>query len=180
LCQHKLARGQRRNAHRFEDFTALGCHRPAALFCTTLKKIALQGARILRGVRKNKRGLRQPEVAPGLYAGDGLLMFWSHEPIAPWQTEAWLVEMRRSLRPNAYLRMIENRFVSTESTFIDMSRWDACVIPGATPALADRSLPVWFGFGASVKRDSSAIVVCTFDKGATSSSCPASDLPALA
>jgi hypothetical protein len=31
-----------------------------------------------------KRGLRQPEVAPGLYAGDGLLMFWSHEPIAPW------------------------------------------------------------------------------------------------
>ena len=23
-------------------------------------------------------------------------------PIAPWQTEAWLAEMRRSLRPNAY------------------------------------------------------------------------------
>ena len=113
-----------------------------------------------------KRGLRQPEVAPGLYAGDGLLMFWSHEPIAPWQTEAWLAEMRRSLRPNAYLRMIENRFVSTESTFIDMSRWDACVIPGATPALADWSLPVWVGVDASVKRDSSAIVVCTFDKKA--------------
>ena len=34
------------------------------------------------------------------------------------------------------------------------------------PALADWSLPVWVGVDASVKRDSSAIVVCTFDKKA--------------
>jgi hypothetical protein len=27
---------------------------------------------------------------PDLYAGDGLLMFWSHQPIAPWQTQAWI------------------------------------------------------------------------------------------
>jgi hypothetical protein len=39
---------------------------------------------------------------PDLYAGDGLLMFWSHQPIAPWQTQAWIAEMRRSLRPNQY------------------------------------------------------------------------------
>jgi hypothetical protein len=39
-------------------------------------------------------------------------MFWAHEPIAPWQTESWLSDMRRSLRPNQYLRMIENRFVT--------------------------------------------------------------------
>jgi hypothetical protein len=49
----------------------------------------------------HKRGLRQPLIAPSLYAGDGLLMFWSHEPVAPWQTESWLAEMRRSLRPCA-------------------------------------------------------------------------------
>ena len=30
-----------------------------------------------------KRGLTLPQVGPDLYAGDGLLMFWSHEPIAP-------------------------------------------------------------------------------------------------
>jgi hypothetical protein len=70
-------------------------------------------------------------------------MFWSHAPIAPWQTEAWLAEMRRSLRPNAYLRMIENRFVTTESTFIDMAWWDACVDPHATPIITDRMLSVW-------------------------------------
>ena len=37
-----------------------------------------------------QRGLQQPLVASDLHAGDGILMFWSHAPIAPWQTEAWL------------------------------------------------------------------------------------------
>ena len=32
----------------------------------------------------------------------------------------WIAEMRRRLRPNQFLRMIENRFVSGETTFIDM------------------------------------------------------------
>ena len=36
-----------------------------------------------------RRGLQQPQVAPNLYAGDGILMFWSHESVAPWQTDAW-------------------------------------------------------------------------------------------
>ena len=76
-----------------------------------------------------KRGRQQPEVAPSLHAGDGILFAWHHEPIAPWQTEAWLAEMRRSLRPNAYARMIQNQFVSSESTFIDLSTWDSCVQP---------------------------------------------------
>jgi hypothetical protein len=28
---------------------------------------------------------------------------------APWQTDEWRVQMREQLRPNAYLRLIENR-----------------------------------------------------------------------
>jgi phage terminase large subunit-like protein len=112
----------------------------------------------------HRRGMALPEVAPSLRAGDGMLMAWHTEPIAPWQTEAWLAEMRRSLRPNAYLRMIENRFVSTESTFIDMSWWDACVDPAATPLVTQRSLPVTVGIDASVKRDSTAIVATHWDR----------------
>jgi hypothetical protein len=111
-----------------------------------------------------KRGLQQPEIAPSLYAGDGLLMFWSHVPVAPWQSVAWLADMRRSLRPNAYLRMIENRFVSTESSFIELDWWDACVDPAATPLLVQRSLPVTVGIDASVKRDSTAIVATHWDR----------------
>jgi hypothetical protein len=65
-----------------------------------------------------ERGLRQPQIAPNLYAGDGLLMFWSHDPVAPWQDAAWLAQMRRSLRPIQFGRMIENRFVDIESNFI--------------------------------------------------------------
>jgi phage terminase large subunit-like protein len=113
-----------------------------------------------------QRGLQQPLVASDLHAGDGILMFWSHVPIAPWQTEAWLAEMGRSLRPNAYLRMIENRFVTTESTFIDMAWWDACVDPQATPIITDRMLSVWIGVDTSVKRDSTAIVAVHWDRKA--------------
>jgi phage terminase large subunit-like protein len=92
-------------------------------------------------------------------------MAWHHEPVAPWQTEAWLAQMRRSLRPNQYLRMIENRFVTTESTFIDLAAWDRCVRPelGAVPS--DPLLPVWVGVDASVHRDSSAIVAVTYKNG---------------
>ena len=110
-----------------------------------------------------RRGLQQPLIAPDLYAGDGLLMFWSHVPIAPWQDEAWLAEMRRALRPNAYLRMIENRFVTSETSFVEPAWWDACVDPAATPLVKDRSRPVYVGIDASVKRDSTAIVVVSWD-----------------
>jgi terminase large subunit-like protein len=113
-----------------------------------------------------KRGMALPEVGPSLHAGDGLLMAWHHEPIAPWQTKAWLADMKRSLRPNQYLRMCENRFVTTESSFVEMEWWDACTDPAAAPLAVDTWLPVYIGLDASVKRDSTAIVVVTFDREA--------------
>jgi phage terminase large subunit-like protein len=112
----------------------------------------------------HKRGITQPLVGKDLHAGDGVLMFWSHTPIAPWQTAAWLTDMRRSLRPNQYLRMIENRFVTTESSFIDLDWWDQCTDSKLTPVITDRSLPIWVGVDASVKRDSTAIVAVTWNE----------------
>jgi phage terminase large subunit-like protein len=109
------------------------------------------------------RGISQRLVGQDLYAGDGLLMFWSHQPIAPWQDRQWLRQMRSSLRPNQYLRMIENRFVSSDSTFVDMDWYDNCVDPDARPIIADKSISVWVGVDASVKRDSTAIVAVTWD-----------------
>jgi phage terminase large subunit-like protein len=109
-----------------------------------------------------KRGLRGEQIAPDLYAQPGMLMLWTNNFSAPWQNEEWREQMRQQLRPNAYLRLIENRWVSSESSFIEIERWDAC-ITAAGPILADRALPVWLGIDASVTRDSTAIVVCTFN-----------------
>jgi phage terminase large subunit-like protein len=62
--------------------------------------------------------------------------------------------------------MIENRWVSTESAFVDLAWWDACVDPTWRPVIADKALPVWVGVDASVKRDSTAIVGVTWDDAA--------------
>jgi phage terminase large subunit-like protein len=110
-----------------------------------------------------RRGLTLPTVGDDLHAGDGTLMFWSHKPIGPWQDAKWFALMRRSLRPNQYLRMVENRFVTTESSFVELEWWDACVDAAAAPVVADPSLPVWVGLDASTKRDSTAIVAVTWD-----------------
>jgi phage terminase large subunit-like protein len=111
-----------------------------------------------------KRGLKGDEIAPSLYRQRGMLMAWHHKPVAPWQTEEWLQQMRVQHRPNTFLRQIENRWVSSESSFIDMAWWDGCIEPGLRPGAADRDLPVWLGVDASTKRDSTAIVACTWDE----------------
>jgi phage terminase large subunit-like protein len=113
-----------------------------------------------------KRGLKQPAVGDDLHAGDGLLMFWTHSPVAPWQSDAWLAQMRGQLRPNAYLRLIENKWVTSESSFVDPAWLDACTDPAAEPVVADKGLAVWLGVDASVKRDSTAIVATTWDAAA--------------
>jgi phage terminase large subunit-like protein len=110
------------------------------------------------------RGLNQPQVGTDLHAGNGLLCFWSHVPIASWQTDAWIEQMRGSLRPHQFLRMIENRFTTNEETFIDPAWWDACAI--ARPVVADPSMSVWVGVDASHKRDSTGIAVFTWDRSA--------------
>jgi hypothetical protein len=81
-----------------------------------------------------KRGKALPQVGPSLHAGDGLLMFWSHEPVAPWQDEKWLAEMRRSLRPSAYARMVTNEFVAAEAQFVDLSAWGPVCNPRSAAA----------------------------------------------
>ena len=111
-----------------------------------------------------KAGLKGELIGSDLYATPGQLMFWTHEFTAPWQTEAWRAQMRGSLRTNAYLRMIENRWVTSESEFVPMEWFDACVDPELRPVVANPSLSIWIGVDASVKRDSTAIAAVTWDR----------------
>ncbi len=109
------------------------------------------------------RGLKGVEIAPALYQQPGLLVAWHRRPIAPWQRPEWIEQMRQTLRPNAFLRLISNQWVSSESDFVDMDWWTACTDSDLSPELADPRLSVWCGVDASVKRDSTAVVACTFD-----------------
>jgi Phage Terminase len=112
-----------------------------------------------------KRAMEGEQIAPSLYRAPGLLAAWHHKPVAPWQTAEWIEQMRHQLRPNAFLRQIENRFVTNESSFVDMSWFDDCVDRDLSPELTNPSLSVWVGVDASVKRDSTAVVACTFAGG---------------
>ena len=99
-----------------------------------------------------KRGLEQPKLGEDLYGGDGLLMFWSHKPIAHWQDAAWEARMRRE-RPSVFQRHFFNEFASSASTtFIDLKRWDDCVSDDRLGFGASRSFPAmsWIGLDGSM------------------------------
>jgi phage terminase large subunit-like protein len=99
-----------------------------------------------------------------MHAGDGILMYWTNEPQAPWQDARWLAEMRRSMRPNQFLRMIENRWTVSQATFVDLADYDQCVDTTMVPMVTDRQLPIWCGVDAAVKHDSSALCAVTWDQ----------------
>jgi hypothetical protein len=112
-----------------------------------------------------KRGASGKIIGKDLRAtSDGLLAYITHELRAPWQSEEWRQSMVASLRPNQYLRMIENRWVTTESSFIELAAYDLCVDSEIRPILAQPRLSVWVGCDASVKHDSSALMVCCYDR----------------
>lgn len=113
-----------------------------------------------------RRAIAGNQIAADLYESPGMLAYWTHDCVAPWQTPEWREQMRQQLRPNAYLRLIENRWVSSESTFVDLASWDACVDASAQPVVADQRLPVFIGLDASIRRDSTAVVVVAWDEAA--------------
>lgn len=109
-----------------------------------------------------KKAMTGKVVGPDLYEAAGLLAYWSHEARAPWQTDAWRAQMREQLRPMAYRRMIENRFVSGEETFIPVDWWDRAAT--GTPIPTDKARSVVLGVDAGLKRDSAAVVACACDR----------------
>jgi hypothetical protein len=76
-----------------------------------------------------ERGLQGEQIAPDLYAIPGqMLMYWTHQLVAPWLTPAWAERMRATQRPSAYLRQVENRFASGSEEFIPIEWWDRAAV----------------------------------------------------
>ena len=103
------------------------------------------------------------ELSEDLRADKNLLCFWSNRCVAPWQSEEWIEEMRGTLRPAQCQRLIENKWVSSESTFIDLVDWDECVDETVLPIPGDKSLTVWAGLDVGLRHDASALVCVCWD-----------------
>jgi hypothetical protein len=99
-------------------------------------------------------------IAPDLYERGNALVFWSHRSdLAPWVTRQWIDEQRAALRPTQFARLIENKWVTSESIFIALSEWDACTDSPALPVFSAPSLDCFAAVDASLKHDSTAIAL---------------------
>lgn len=93
-----------------------------------------------------------------------VFVYWDHEPRMPWQTAQYLAAQKRTLRPNTYLRLHENRWTTSTSTFIEGPLWDGCVDASLSPWLADPDgRRIYLGLDAATKIDCSAVVGVTWD-----------------
>jgi phage terminase large subunit-like protein len=111
-----------------------------------------------------QRGLAGERIDTDLevYRAGELVMFWSHVPRQPWQTDQYYQEQRRSLRPNTYLRLHENRWATAESIFVTPALWDACTDAALRPELTCAE-SVFVGVDAAWKRDGIGIVAVRWE-----------------
>jgi len=94
-----------------------------------------------------------------------LLAYWDHEPRMPWQTPTYYRSQRRVLRPSTYLRLHENRWTTTETTFLTPELWDPNVDAAHHPLGPNPYLVVHIGVDAGIKHDNAGIVVVARDRG---------------
>ena len=96
------------------------------------------------------------------------LTYWNHEPVFPWQTDTYYSEQRESLRPAAYLRLHENRWVTTHEEFVPQEWWAYAEnqMEGSAELWKDHpysKFPVYIAVDAAPKRDSTAVSGVTYD-----------------
>jgi len=90
--------------------------------------------------------------------------FWSHTPRMPWQTPEYYRQQKAELRPNAFLRLHRNKWVSPESAFISPDQWDALPTLPEPPRMPEGTA-LYIGIDAAHKRDCTAAVACAIGDG---------------
>lgn len=94
-----------------------------------------------------------------LYSPDG--------SVAGWLTDEWREMQRRSLPPDVYQRLIENKWVEGSGSFITRAQLEQCIDQDWRPQLAgspDQSYVV--GIDLGLKHDRTALVVGHLDRAA--------------
>jgi phage terminase large subunit-like protein len=102
------------------------------------------------------------------WSNGSLFVYWDHEPRMPWQTDDYYDSQLDQLRPAAYLRLHENRWVTTHETFIPLEWWEEAekAFPQSAEIWTDHpyaKYPVYIGIDAGIKRDTTAIVGVAYD-----------------
>jgi phage terminase large subunit-like protein len=113
-----------------------------------------------------QRGLAGTRVDDELevYESDGLVMFWSHTPRQPWQTDAYYAEQARSLRPNTFARLHRNEWVSGESQAFMAEDHDACTEPAWEPLdPGEREPRLYVGADIGTRSDAMALAAVVLD-----------------
>ena len=125
----------------------------------------------LRGVGAEEHPDGKGQPIPGLedlpcWSNGDLFVYWSHESRVPWITDKYLASQRASERPNAYLRLHENRWVTANEQFIPPEWWKKAEL--AFPQSSDlwkehpyRLQGVYVGVDTAIKHDCTAIVGVT-------------------
>lgn len=103
-----------------------------------------------------------------VWANERQLTYWNHDPIMPWQTPEYFEEQRSQLRPAAYLRLHENRWVTTHEEFVPQEWWTYAEnqMQDSAELWKDHpysKFPVYIAVDAAPKRDSTAISGTTYD-----------------
>lgn len=84
---------------------------------------------------------------------EGLFMFWDHEIRAPWITEKYIKSQKSLNRPSTYIRLWENRWQTSQGTYIEPFMYDDCV------TLEKEELgPMILAGDASQRHDTTALV----------------------
>jgi len=128
----------------------------------------------LAGVDKdedmNGRGTKVPGLEDlACYANGDLFIHWGHEPMMPWQTEDYYNKAILTERPAAYLRLHENRWVTSNEQFIPIEWWDddaSTHFPQGADIWLEhpyRNNPVYVGVDTGIKHDCTAVIGVTGD-----------------
>lgn len=83
-----------------------------------------------------EQGVKQGrKIGDEMYANEAARLFvlWRTKPYLPWQTPEYRAQEAATLTATEYLRVHENRWSTSTSTFVPIEWWDACQVPDLPP-----------------------------------------------
>ncbi len=135
-----------------------------------LHDIYLSSVAPVDGEDSECKGEIVPELAdlPCYHNKDVYFAYWGHTPRMPWATPEYYAKQITTLRPSEYLRLHENRWVSSNEEFIPIEKWDEAAkhFPQSADLWKDhpyRTYPVYIGVDMGWKHDHTAVIGVTID-----------------